>query len=414
MNKHRILVFLVITSIVLMACGLFASPNSNSTGQDGGGTDQPLSPSAVPSLESPVSEEDVFPLTPDPINVTATLDTENAVTYDKNSYDRSAETEGADGTLYELRLQNDMLLMEDEEGDLAVDYDSDLTMTPVSSIEGLPFSQGYLAAVHLGPDGAKLVNSAILSMEIPGEYNPEELVGFAADGTGEDLHLYPASFYSYDGKTYAEFYITHFSLYGVAPILVGEIEAQQGHPPENPSSQDDQELAPIIPIETNEDDPAPLLSKKQLALNKSYDRLIKKKIENLDQTKCERVTTVVQEYNTWISKVEKAGLSESYKSQIQRDQNAMLYRLIDCIRPTCETCLNPQAGVKPDKKQVGSMTVMIEFARDLTSALHLGDDKNNNLWRVNYECSKNAGLPLPVAGIADGGPGSGGEKVSCP
>ena len=410
MSKHRSMAILVITSVLLISCGLFASPNSNSTGQDESNNAQ----SEVPGIASPVAEEDVFPLTPDPINITATLDTEHVATYDKNSYDRSVETEGADGTLYGLMLQNDRLLMEDEEGDLAVDYDSDLTMTPVSSIEGLPFSQGYLAAVHLGPDGGKLVNSAILSMEIPGEYKPEELIGFAADGAGEDFHLYPASFYSYDGKTYAEFYVTHFSLYGVAPIVVGEIEAQQGHPPVDPSSQDDQELAPLTTIETNEDDPTPLLSKKQLALNKSYDRLIKKKIENLDQTKCEQVTTVVQDYNTWISKVEKAGLSESFKSQIQRDQSAMLYRLIDCIRPTCETCLNPQAGVKPDKKQVDSMSVMIEFARDLTSALHLGDDKLNNLWLVSNQCAKNAGLPTLQAGIADGEAGSGGQKVSCP
>jgi hypothetical protein len=142
--------------------------------------------------------------------------------------------------------------------------------------------------------------------------------------------------------------------------------------------------------------------------------LIKKQIEDLDNTNCKQVTTVVQAYNGWISKVQKAGLTESYQNQIERDRFAMYYRLIDCIRPICETCLDPQADVKLDKKEVNSMVVMIEFARDLTSALHLGDDKNNNLWRVNYDCSKNAGLPLPVAGIADGGPGSGGEKVSCP
>ena len=411
MNRRLSLAVLVVSLFIIMACSLVSSPGSDSSVQNEDGA--PLSPSAEPSLESPVVDEDVFPLTPDPINVTATLETENAATYNKGSYTQSVETEAADGTLYELMLRNDTLLMEDAEGDLAIDYDSELTMTPVSSIEGLPFSQGYLAAVHLGPDGAKLVRRAILSMEIIGEYDPNELIGFAADGTGEDLHLYPATFYSFDGKTYAEFYITHFSLYGVAPVLLSEIEAQQAHPPVNPASQDDQEMAPLVRIEPNDDELTPISSPKKLALEKSYNRLVKKKIENLEKTSCKKVSTVVQEYDGWVSKVEKAEMTEAFKNQIERDRFAMYDRLIDCIRPTCETCLNPQAGVKPNKDEVNSMIVMIEFARDLASALRLGDEKLNNLWLLSYQCSKNAGLPLPQAGIAADGGGSS-QKVSCP
>jgi hypothetical protein len=411
MNKRRSLVILAVSSVVIIACGLFAptSPDSSVQNEDGA----TLSPSAQPSLESPVADEDNFPLTPDPINVTATLDTEYSATYKKGSYTQSVKTESADGASFELYLMNDTLLKEDENGDLVIDYDSEITMTPISYIEGLPFSQGYLAAVHLGPDGAKLVRRGILSMEIPGEYDPNELIGFAADGTGEDLHLYPATFSSYDGKTYAEFYVTHFSLYGVAPVLLSEIEAQQAHPPVNPASQDDQELAPLVRIEPNDEDLTPLSSPKKLALDKSYNRLVKKQIENLEKTKCTRVATVVQEYDRWVSKVEKAGMTEAFKNQIQRDQFAMLDRLTDCIRPICETCLNPQAGVKPDKGKVTSMIVMIEFARNLTSALQLGDEKINNLWLLSYQCAKSVGLKLPQAGIAADGGGSS-QKVSCP
>ncbi len=411
MNKRIVLAALAVSVLVIMACSLVSAPGSDSITQEE--TGEPVSPGTEPSIESPAVDEDVFPLTPDPINVTATLDTEHAATYQKGNFTQSVNTEGADGTLFDLSLRNDTLLMEDTEGDLAIDYDSELTMTPVSSIEGLPFSQGYLAAVHLGPDGAKLVRRGVLSMEIPGEYDPNDLIGFAADGTGEDLHLYPATFYSYDGKTYAEFYVTHFSLYGVAPVLLSEIEGQQAHPPVNPASQDDQELAPLVRIEPNDEDPTPLSSPKKLALDKSYNRLVKKKIENLEKTSCKKVSTVVQEYDEWVSKVEKAGLTETFKNQIERDRFAMYDRLIDCIRPTCETCLNPQDGVKPNKDNVNSMIVMIEFARDLASALKLGDEKLNNLWLLSYQCSKNAGLPLPQAGIAADGGGSS-QKVSCP
>lgn len=407
MNKHRTLVVLIVSSILIVACSLMALPGSNVTPQDKGDSSQPVSPSAEPSLESPVVDEDVFPLTPDPINVTATLDTENAATYNKGSYTQSVKTESADGALFELYLMNDMIFNEDENGELAIDYDSDITMTPISDIDGLPFSQGYLAAVHLGPDGAKLVESADLTMEIPGDYDPSTLIGFAADGTGDDLHLYPATFSSYDGKTYAEFYVTHFSLYGVAQVLQSEIESQLAHPPVNPASQDDQELAPLVHIEPVK------VSKLEKALNRSYDRRVKKLIENLDNTSCNKVSITALELERWLSKVKIANMSASFQTHIKIDQYALLERLTDCVRETCDTCINPQPGVKSDEAKVGQMLVLIEFARNLSITLQEGDAKITNWWLLANECAKSAGLPQQGAGIAADGGGSV-PKVSCP
>jgi hypothetical protein len=407
MKKHRSLVILVVTSVLMVACGLFTSSGTNTVVQNESDSSQPVSPSVQPSLESPVVDEDVFPLTPDPINVTATLETENAATYNKGSYTQSVKTESADGAIFELYLMNDMIFKEDENGELAIDYDSDITMTPVSSIEGLPFSQGYLAAVHLGPDGAKLVESADLTMEIPGDYDPSTLIGFAADGTGDDLHLYPATFSSYDGKTYAEFYVSHFSLYGVAQVLQGEIESQLAHPPVNPASQDDQELAPLIHIEPVK------VSKLEKALSKSYDRSVKNLIENLDDTSCNKVSNTALELERWLSKVKIAKMSASFQTHIKIDQYAVLERLTNCVRETCDTCINPQSGEKADKAKVGQMLVLIEFARSLSITLREGETKITNWWLLANECAKSAGLPQQAAGIAADG---GGEvpKVSCP
>lgn len=407
MKKHRSLVILVVISVLMVACSLFASSGTNTVVQNESASSQPVSPSAQPSLESPVSDEDVFPLTPDPINVTATLDTEHAATYKKGSYTQSVKTESADGALFELYLMNDTLLKEDENGELAIDYDSDITMTPISAIEGLSFSQGYLAAVHLGPDGAKLVESADLTMEIPGEYDPSALIGFAADGTGDDLHLYPATFSSYDGKTYATFNVIHFSMYGVAQVLQNEVESQLAHPPVDPASQDEQELAPLVHIEPIK------VSKLEKALNKSYDRGVKKLIENLDNTSCNKVSNTALELERWLSKVKIANMSASFQTHIKIDQYALLERLTDCVRETCDTCINPQPGVKADKAKVGQMLVLIEFAQNLASTLNEGDAKINNWWLLADQCAKSAGLPQQAAGIAADGGGSS-QKVSCP
>jgi hypothetical protein len=407
MNRYRSLSILVVISIFMMACGLFASPASNATPQGGSDPSQTDLPGAQTSTESPGSDEAVFPLTPDPINVTATLDTEHAATYKKESYTQSVKTESTDGTSFELYLWNDTLLKEDENGDLAIDFNSDITLTPVSSIDGLPFSQGYLAAVHLGPDGAKLVDTADLTMEIPGEYDPSTLIGFAADGTGDDLHLYPATFSSYDGKTIATFSVMHFSLYGVAQVVQNEVEGQLAHPPVDPASQDEQELAPLVHIEPVK------VSGLEQGLNKSYDRRVKKLIENLDTTSCNKVSNTALELERWLSKVAIADMSASFQTHIKIDQNALLQRLTDCVRVTCDTCIHPQPGVKPDKAKVGQMLVLIEFARSLSITLKEGDAKITNWWLLANQCAKSAGLPQQAEGIAADGSGPA-VKLSCP
>jgi hypothetical protein len=402
MNKHRSLAILAMASVLMVACGLFASSGTTTAGQNESDSSQSVSPSARPSLESPVSEEGVFPLAPDPINVTATLDTEHAATYKKGSYTQSVKTESADGTSFELYLMNDTLLKEDENGEMVIDYDSDIILTPVSAIEGLPFSQGYLAAVHLGQDGAKLVRSADLTMEIPGEYDPSTLIGFAADGTGDDLHLYPATFSSYDGKTYATFNVVHFSLYGVAQVVRSEIVAQRKHPPVKLASQVEQELAAL-----------PTSKELEAGLKRVYDQTINPKIMNLDKTPCNVVPGVVYDHNAWVFKVVTAGLTETFYDTMQLDRNAMLNRLTECVKVTCDTCMNPKPGVKPEKRKVELMVTMMLYARELSVFLDAGDEKITNWWLLANQCAKAAGLPQQAAGIAADGGGAP-QKATCP
>jgi hypothetical protein len=411
MDKRRSLVVLVVVSVLIVACSLMASPGSKATPQDKGDSTQPASPSAQPSLESPMSDGDVFPLTPDPINVTATLDTEHAATYKKGSYNQSVETESADGILYQLELFKDTIFKEDENGELTIDYDSDITMTPVSAIEGLPFSQGYLAAVHLGPDGAILLRSADLTMEIPGEYDPSTLIGFAADGTGDDFHLYPATFSSSAGKTYAMFDVMHFSLYGVAQVLPSEIVAQKKHPPVKVSSQGEQELAPLLLNQPVEDDVTPLPVKQ--VLGKIYDQTLKKKTSDLSKIPCNEISKVVSNHNDWTFRVVRAGVTESFADTIDLDRVAMYQRLKECIKVTCDTCVNPKAGAKPDKVKTQQMLNLIRFAQELTIKLKLGDEAGNNWTVIFNKCAKAAGLPQQAAGIAADGGGSV-PKATCP
>ena len=411
MKKSQILAILIVSFVLISACisapiSALSTPGSNKTSVGDG-----------PSVENTS-----FPLTPDPINVSATLDMDRAVTLQPGGFMDIIEAQSAENAKFSLDLRWFYLLEKGDEGVLLPAYDSTVTMTPVLTIDGLPFSQGFLAAVHLGPDGASSVNAAYLSMEIPGEYDPSELIGFAAEGSGEDFHLFPATFYSYDGTTHAEFNITHFSLYGVARVIQSEIEAQAAHPPVDPASQDDQELAPLTRIEptyTEEEPLAPLQSNLQLQLMKSYNRLVKPGMTSLASTRCAQVSNTAYYLNAWVSKVQLGGQTDNFQSQIQADQRLLLDRLTTCIREACTTCLYPQEGVTPDRGKVMSMIVMIAFASDLTSQLGLDPQMSNSLWFLDYECAKNAGLPLPQAGSAGGNEGDGdgapsGPELACP
>jgi hypothetical protein len=394
MKKRQTLAILIVSFVLITACTCAPLSALSTSGGD------------EPSIgDGPSVEEDNFPLTPDPVSVSVTLDTEREVTYQEGSFSWTIETESAEGALFRLDLPGLTLLETGDEGELFPDDDSAVTMTPVLTIDGLPFSQGFLAAVQLGPEGGSLVSEAYLSVEIPGEYDPSELIGFAAEGSGEDFHLFPASFYSYDGTTNASFNITHFSLYGVAQVLESEIVSQTAHPPADPDSQDDQELAPLTRIE----DLAPLLSNLQLQLTKSYTRLVKPGMTSLAGTRCEQVSNTAYQLNAWVSKVSLGGQTDHFQSQIQADQRQMYDRLMECIQEDCTTCLNPPDGVTPDRRQVSSMIVMIAFASDMASALGLDASITNSLWYLDYECSENAGLPVPYSG----GMGSGCEGEDC-
>jgi hypothetical protein len=383
-------------SFLLIACGLLSKPSSDEAAKNGSESSQSVTPTAQ---ESTKTDAVVFPLNPDPINVTATLEIENAVVYKKGGYSYDVETESNDGVLYNLQLLKDMIYMQDENGELAIDSDSKITLTPVSAIEGLPFSQGYEAAVHIGPDGAILLRPGDLTMEIPNEYDTSTLIGFTADNTGDNFHLYPASFESFDGKTYATFKVIHFSLYGVAQVVKSEVVAQQAHPPVEPASQLEQELAPLY-------------SHSQQVLDSYYAQILKQSTRDLSKVTCEDLSKVVKKHNAWALNVQTAGETAFFAERIDLDRTLLYKRLKECIYVTCETCVNPTTDSKPDKDEVQKMLNRILLAQELGVKLKLGDETLNNWALISSKCAKSVGIPFRGAGIAADASG-GSQTATC-
>ena len=354
-------------------------------------TEPPLDPSTTGSLDE---QPDNFPRTPDPISVVVTLDSNSVVTKASYDFPFSLEGKAAEGFESTLNLDNKLYKMEDD-GSLSNAFGAPLTMTTVSSIEGLPFSNGFLIAYQFGPEGLVMAQPGYLFYKVPGKFEDSELIGFAANSDGSDFHLFPINtiYMDYDNTTNIYINIMHFSLYGVAQATLAEIEAQQAHPPVDPASQDEDELAPLPNLNPAPDDLTPLIGKTQLQLLKSHTRLVKPLIDNLSSTKCEQVSVAAYRFNEWQSKVDQVVQTEYFQKQISADANALHDRFVECARELCPVCMGSQSGDKANQAQIDSMINLATFA-EVNSFLNGFDDFA--YWReLSSKCSETAGYPSP-------------------
>jgi hypothetical protein len=382
---------LLIGSIALIFAVIACGPSVKSGLPTGNGT------SGTGGLPTGSGSSNNSTVKPNPVTVTAVLDTARAIS-NADSLDPGIGTgflkdgKTADGTPFSLMLTGAMF-KPDAAGDLSLVLGTAVTATPISSIKDIPFSKGYLAAVHIGPDGLLLEMPGTLTITLQGIYDVSTLIGFAADGTGADFHLFPVTVYAdaSSGTTTVYFSIEHFSLYGVAQVTAQEIQAQLGHPPVNPASQDEEELAPLTPILSDES-LAPLPSKIQLKLGKSYNQLVKPYLSNLADVPCNRVDVAAYQFNAWQAKVDMTSQTDFYQEQITKDATNLLTRLTECARVACDSCINNTSGAKLDSASINHLLVLAAFAGDMASLL--GNTDESSYWmQLSSKCADDAGYP---------------------
>jgi hypothetical protein len=114
---------------------------------------------------------------------------------------------GADGTTYALTIPAGALL-----------EDTEIAMTPLAAVSGLPLSGGTLLGVQLEPDGLRLYDFARL-LVTPAGTGPRGAQAYAHAGDGSGLHLYPIS----RGLGSLALDLLHFS--GHELILSGDLQA---------------------------------------------------------------------------------------------------------------------------------------------------------------------------------------------
>jgi len=164
---------------------------------------------------------------PNPLNVSAVPDSARAAGGTITTAGGTLLATGSDGTRYTLVVPKDALLSREE-----------ITITPLSSLAGLPFKAGLSAGVLLEPSGLSFRKAVTVRIQpaIPVPLKQEATFSFA--GTGKDFHLHPVR--HRDGAL--EFELTHFTGVGLAPATALEFDRQGKRVPTSREAATEQRL----------------------------------------------------------------------------------------------------------------------------------------------------------------------------
>ncbi len=162
-----------------------------------------------------------------------TLDGAKAATAMIPVFGGSLTATGADGSVFTLTIP-----------DKALAGPEKVTMTPLSAVNGMPFSGGLIAGVQLEPDGLQLFQMATLTIKPKKDVPIAKQVAVSYHGSGDNLYMLPL-----DPTAGISMHILHFSGYSVASGITGEIEAQAKNPPDDPADQAAQQIAAAVNAE---------------------------------------------------------------------------------------------------------------------------------------------------------------------
>ena len=116
--------------------------------------------------------------------------------------------------------------------------DQEISMVPITRIDGMRLSGGLIGGVQLEPEGLELLTPATLTITVPKGYDPKQMVGFGYHGEGDGFHLDLATG---DGKTIS-LSIFSFSGHGAASGTPASVANQADQPVASPADADSQQL----------------------------------------------------------------------------------------------------------------------------------------------------------------------------
>lgn len=154
------------------------------------------------------ASEAIDPAT-EPVRVGLTIDESHAASAEIPVEGGTLTATGADGTRFTLTVPPGALL-----------EPTNITMTPIASMEGLPTSGGLAAAVEFQPDGLTFYDVATLTIDLAESVPLEQQIPIGVSGAENNLELAFADVQSGSFRLQ----LLHFSSAGVAKGLLADLE----------------------------------------------------------------------------------------------------------------------------------------------------------------------------------------------
>lgn len=301
---------------------------------------------------SPPGGSDLPPVTippPNPLDVSITLDEARAASEAIALSGGSLSITAEDGAVYTLTVPENALLEATE-----------ITMTPILSLEDSPVTGGRLLGVELKPHGLRLYDFATLSIAPPGG-GTGKAIAFAAQDGGKEFHLYPLEL----DPSKVSLKLMHFSEYGAYvrgendPIPVRDPEVSNTITieimPFDWEAQLEQMMEELLRKEREaqlrgeEGDPQ-FEEKLEAILNAFYDEVIKPMLGRIG-TDCAYAEANISKVLGWSRNVSVLGLDETFAAQRGAVTDASLKGADNCWKTSVGACIDQQNAV-----QVGEVT----------------------------------------------------------
>lgn len=254
----------------------------------------------------------------------------------------------------------------------AIRTDLEISMTPVSAIDGWPLDGDFLGAVRLEPEGWLLDEVATLTIHGAAASNPGlTTVGFAFDGAGEEFHLAPAypalspaagpgtggggrarPVRQQDGGASSQ-PMTELGSAGIGQTSADAAAAMaEGHAPTSDSDAADQKAAVT---DAALDDLAPLLSNAELAEIAMNNLLTQ--ILNVED--CYGFKRAVGSFHGWESKAASLGDTGDFRQTLVEQ---LAQKAVETIEKAGQDCVEAEKGVVP-----ASVPCAEKLTRDIQS-----------------------------------------------
>jgi hypothetical protein len=329
-------------------------------------------------------------------SVVSTADGGRSVSATVGSEGGSLSADAADGTQFLLEFPPH-----------ALDRELAIRMTPLSRVDGLPFSRGLVGGVQLEPDGLSLAVPATLTIRPPGGLRPGA-VGFSYVGKGEELALDLSQLEAAEIRLQ----VLHFSGYGAGNATPGDLGNQAANVPASIVQAIRQQIAEIVERGRSHEDedgnviPAELTEVEvieyitQIIDDAIYERVSPALDAVLPDCNREVIRATAKFALETIRGIQFLGIAEDQRIQVRLE--GLIAQMIHILE-TCETKAHRDCVTYQDPFQAFTM-VEIErqlqlFGVDTAGVLEPGGPIESCL-RFEIQFDSTVSMEIPPAGAA--------------